>query len=156
MHRASPTTVKWQETGMGPSTIALVKESHGWVVPIAEQAAEIFYERLFSTTPGLRPLFKGDIKDQGRKLMATIAIVVDSLDRLDDVLPAVKALAVRHVSYGVRDEDYDAVGAALIWTLVAGLGDRFTEAHKAAWIEIYGALSSIMREAASKRQTAAE
>jgi hemoglobin-like flavoprotein len=141
---------------MGPSAVALVKESRGWVVPMAEQAADIFYERFFSTAPELRPLFKGDIKEQGRTLMATIAIVVNSLDRLDDVLPAVRALAVRHESYGVRDEDYDAVGAALIWTLAAGLGDRFTEAHRAAWIEIYGALSSIMREAASKKQTAAE
>jgi hemoglobin-like flavoprotein len=135
---------------MTPSTIALVQESHGWVVPIAEQAAELFYQRLFETAPQVKPLFKGDMKEQGRKLMATIGVVVNALDRLESVLPAVKALAVRHVDYGVRDEHYDKVGAALLWTLQAGLGDRFTEAHKTAWLEAYMALSGVMREAAAQ------
>ncbi len=141
---------------MNPSTVALVKQSYGWVIPISEQAADIFYQRLFEIAPEVRPLFKGDIKEQGRKLMATIAIVVNSLDCLDEVLPAVKNLAVRHVGYGVRSEHYDLVGAALIRTLMTGLGDRFTEAHKAAWIETYSALSGVMRVAASGAPDAAE
>jgi hemoglobin-like flavoprotein len=141
---------------MQPMTIALVKESHSWVVPISEQAANIFYARLFETSPDLKPLFKGDMKEQGRKLMATIAVVVNSLDRLGEVLPAVQALAVRHVGYGVRSQDYDVVGDALIWTLATGLGDRFSEQHKAAWIEVYTTLATIMRAAASETRLAAE
>ena len=141
---------------MNLSTIALVKQSYGWVIPISGQAAEIFYQRLFEMAPEVRPLFKGDLKEQGRKLMATIAVVVNSLDCLDEVLPAVKDLALRHVSYGVRSEHYDVVGAALIWTLTTGLGDRFTEAHKAAWTETYSALSDVMRAAASGARDAAE
>ncbi len=130
---------------MTPGTIGLVQESHGWVVPIAEPAAELFYKRLFETAPEVKPLFKGDMKEQGRKLMATIAVVVNALDRLESVLPALKALAIRHVDYGVRDEHYDKVGAALLWTLQAGLGNRFTEAHRTAWLEAYTALSGVMR-----------
>ena len=141
---------------MQPTTIALVKESHGWVVPISEQAANIFYTRLFEMSPDLKPLFKSDLKEQGRKLMATIAVVVNLLDRLSEVLPAVTALAVRHAGYGVRSQDYDVVGNALIWTLATGLGDRFSEQHKAAWIEVYTALAAIMRTAASETRLAAE
>ena len=141
---------------MTPNTIALVKESHSWVVPISQQAADIFYQRLFATAPELRSLFKGDMKEQGRKLMATIAVVVNSLDRLDQVLPAVKDLAARHATYGVRNEHYDIVGAALIWTLLTGLGDRFTEAHKAAWSEAYTLLSGVMRVPVSEARDAAE
>jgi hemoglobin-like flavoprotein len=85
---------------MDMSTVALVKESFGWAVPISDEAAAIFYSRLFETNPELKPLFKSDMKEQGRKRMATIAVVVNSLDRLNDVLPAVQALAMRHAGYG--------------------------------------------------------
>ncbi len=139
---------------MHSTTIALVKESFGWAAPISEPAAAIFYARLFETNPDLKPLFKGDMKEQGRKLMATLAVVVNSLDRLGDILPAVQALAVRHAGYGVRSQDYDAVGSALIWTLGAGLGDRFTDQHKAAWVEVYTNLANIMRAAAETRSAA--
>jgi hemoglobin-like flavoprotein len=141
---------------MDSSTIALVKESHGWVIPISEPAADIFYQRLFEIAPEVKALFKGDLKEQGRKLMATISVVVNSLDHLDQVLPAVKDLAVRHVGYGVRNEHYDVVGAPLIWTLMTGLGERFTDAHKAAWTETYAALSGVMRAAVSEARDAAE
>ena len=139
---------------MQPTTITLVKESFGWVTPISEQAAAIFYARLFEMNPDLKSLFKSDIKEQGRKLMATIAVVVNSLDRLGDVLPAVQALAARHAGYGVRSQDYDAVGDALIWTLAAGLGERFTGEHKAAWVEVYTNLANIMRAAGETRSAA--
>jgi len=139
---------------MASITVDLVKESFGWVVPISEQAAEIFYARLFDMKPDVKSLFKSDMKDQGRKLMASIAVVVNSLDRLGDVLPAVQALAVRHAGYGVRSEDYDAVGAALIWTLQTGLGERFTDRHKGAWVEVYTNLANIMRAAAEARPAA--
>jgi hemoglobin-like flavoprotein len=139
---------------MDVTTVALVKESFGWAFPISEQAAAIFYARLFETNPELKSLFKSDMNEQGRKLMATIAVVVNSLDRLNDVLPAVQALAVRHAGYGVRSQDYDAVGNALIWTLQTGLGERFTDKHKAAWAETYSSLADIMRGAAAIRSAA--
>jgi hemoglobin-like flavoprotein len=139
---------------MDMTTVALVKESFGWAAPISEEAAAIFYARLFETNPELKSLFKSDMKKQGRKLMATIAVVVNSLDRLSDVLPAVQALAVRHAGYGVRSQDYDAVGNALVWTLQSGLGERFTDKHTAAWVEVYTNLADIMRAAAAIRSAA--
>jgi hemoglobin-like flavoprotein len=136
---------------MQSTNVSLIKESFAWAAPISENAATIFYEHLFATNPDLKSLFKTDIKEQGRKLMATIAVVVNSLDRLDDVLPAVKTLAVRHAGYGVKSRDYDAVGDALIWTLATSLGERFTDRHKAGWAVVYTNLANIMRAAAQTR-----
>jgi hemoglobin-like flavoprotein len=134
---------------MTPESIALVKESYALVVPIAEQAADLFYQRLFTIAPETKALFVGDMKDQGRKLMATLSVVVGSLDRLDKILPAVKDLAVRHVGYGVEDRHYAKVGEALIWTLEAGLGDAFTPQRKAAWLETYTLLAGVMLQASA-------
>ena len=118
---------------MTPTQIALVQSSFEKVAPIASDAAALFYRRLFDMAPGVRPLFKGDMSDQGRKLMATLGAVIHSLDQLDAVLPAARLLAIRHVDYGVRPEHYEPVGAALLWTLEQGLGADFTPETADAW-----------------------
>ena len=125
----------------------LVQESFEKVVPIADAAAALFYGRLFDLDPKLESLFKGDMVEQGRKLMQMIGVAVKSLDRLQQVLPAVCALGARHAGYGVREKDYDTVGRALIWTLKKGLGDDFTPEVEAAWAEVYAALAGVMKAA---------
>ncbi len=106
--------------------VQLVKESFEKVRPISETAADLFYTRLFELDPTLRTMFKGDMKEQGRKLMSSLALVVSGLDNIDSILPAIKRLGAKHVSYGVKSEQYDTVGEALLWTLGQGLGDAFT------------------------------
>jgi hemoglobin-like flavoprotein len=134
---------------MTPRQIELVRGSFAKVLPIRADAAALFYDRLFATEPSVRPLFQGDMKAQGAKLMAAIAMVVDALDRLDAVIEDVKELARRHVKYGVVESHYATVGAALLWTLEQGLGkDVFTDEMKDAWAAAYAALSGAMIEAA--------
>jgi hemoglobin-like flavoprotein len=128
----------------------LVQESFAKVLPISETAADLFYNRLFELDPSLRPLFKGDMKDQGRKLMDMINVAVKGLDDLDKIVPAVQALGERHGGYGVKDKDYDTVATALLWTLEQGLGNDFTPEVKAAWVEVYILLSGVMKDAATK------
>jgi hemoglobin-like flavoprotein len=132
---------------MTPEKIQLVQSSWEKVAPISEQAAELFYGQLFTLDPTLKPLFKGDMKEQGKKLMATLNLAVTSLTKLETILPAVRDLGRRHVQYGVLDEHYDTVGKALLWTLEQGLGDGFTEDVKDAWTETYITLSTVMIEA---------
>ncbi len=134
---------------MTPQEITLVQTSWQKVVPIKEKAAELFYGKLFEMDPSLRPLFKGDTVEQGRKLMAMINTVVTKLDQLDDIVPAVQELGRRHVAYGVKDEDYDTVAGALLWTLGAGLGDAFTDEVKGAWTSAYLILAGAMKDAAA-------
>ena len=135
---------------MTPEQLVLVKESWAKVVPIKEQAAELFYGKLFELDPALKPMFKGNMQEQGRKLTAMINTAVSGLDRLEAIVPAVQDLGRRHVAYGVRDSHYDTVGTALVWTLEQGLGADFTPACKAAWVTVYGVLSGTMKEAAAE------
>ncbi|MBS0330934.1 MAG: hemin receptor [Proteobacteria bacterium] len=134
---------------MTPENIALVKTSWQQVLPIQKTAAELFYGRLFELDPSLRPLFRGDMTEQGRKLMTMINTVVMSLDRLGPMLGAIEDLGRRHVAYGVTEAHYDTVGGALIWTLGKGLGEQFTPAVQAAWTEAYDTLASAMKQAAT-------
>jgi hemoglobin-like flavoprotein len=130
-----------------PEAQRLVRESFAKIAPIAPQAAAMFYGHLFELDPSLRPLFKGDMAEQGRKLMAMIGTAVANLNKLDTIVPAVRDLGQRHVEYGVRPEHYDTVAAALLWTLQQGLGADFTPAMRAAWTECYTTLAGVMKAA---------
>jgi len=115
------------------------------VAPMAETAAQLFYARLFELDPSLELLFKGNLSEQGRKLMQMLGLAVNSLSRMDQLLPVVRSLGTRHVSYGVRDKDYDTVGRALLWTLRKGLGEAFIPDVEAAWSNVYATLASAMQ-----------
>jgi hemoglobin-like flavoprotein len=133
---------------MNATQVALVQETWKQVLPIRDLAAQMFYDKLFALDPALKPLFRGDVAEQGRKLMTMIGTAVVRLSRPDDLIPAVQQLGARHASYGVCDEHYDTVAAALLDTLDKGLGDAFTADVKAAWIAVYGVLASTMKDAA--------
>ncbi|MEM1226036.1 MAG: globin family protein [Planctomycetota bacterium] len=140
---------------MTPEQIELVQSSWDKVKPISDQAAELFYGRLFELDPSLKPLFKGDMAEQGKKLMATLNLAVTSLTKLEAILPAVQDLGRRHVQYGVPDESYQTVAAALLWTLEKGLGDAFTDEVKEAWTVTYVTLSTVMLDAAHENDSPA-
>lgn len=125
--------------------IQLVQDSFAKVAPIADQAAEIFYNKLFEYDPSLRKLFKGDMSEQGRKLMATLGVAVKSLTDLNGLVPVLQKLAERHIDYGVKAEDYTPVGNALLFALKQGLGDDFTPDVRAAWVETFRLVSQTMK-----------
>jgi hemoglobin-like flavoprotein len=135
---------------MDSTSIALVQESWKKVVPIADQAAALFYEELFTLDPSLKSLFRTDMKAQGRKLTSMINTAVVNLGQLGTILPAVEDLGRRHVGYGVRPAHYETVGTALITTLGKGLGPAFTPEVRSAWIEAYTALATVMQTAAAE------
>jgi len=129
-------------------TIQLVRDSFDLVEPIAPQAAALFYANLFAADPSVKPLFRGDMVQQGERLMAMIGLAVAKLDEPELLLPALQGLGQRHAGYGVRDAHYDSVGSALLTTLRQGLGVAFTDEVEAAWVEVYGVVASTMKEAA--------
>ena len=100
--------------------------------------------------PSLRSMFGDDLKQQSKKLMQVLATVANGLDRIDTLLPAVKALGERHVGYGVSEAHYETVGEALIWTLGKGLGEAFTADVKSAGLTAYTTLSQVMKTAAAR------
>lgn len=131
---------------LSTNQITLVQTSFAKVAPNVDGVAGLFYERLFTLDPSLRPMFKGDIAEQGRKLMQILAFAVHSLHDLDSLVPHVRALGQRHVAYGVKEEHYQTVGSALIWTLQQGLGSEFTRDIQDAWVAVYTLLVATATE----------
>jgi hemoglobin-like flavoprotein len=129
---------------MTPDQVKLVQDSFAKVAPISGKAAELFYGRLFEIAPQVRAMFPDDMSEQRKKLMSTLAIVVNGLGNLDTILPAASALAKRHVGYGAEAAHYPVVGEALLWTLEKGLGDAWTPPVAAAWTAAYTTLSGFM------------
>ncbi|GAA5316719.1 MAG: globin family protein [Candidatus Pelagadaptatus aseana] len=129
-----------------PRQIQLIQESFKQVEPIADQAAEIFYNKLFEYDPALRPLFKSDLKDQGRKLMTTLKVAVNGLNDLDKLVVVLQQLAERHVGYGVKPEDYTPVGNALLFTLKTGLGPSWNPELRQAWVDVFRLMATVMKK----------
>jgi hemoglobin-like flavoprotein len=141
---------------MTPIQKSLVQSTWKQVVPLADAAAIMFYDRLFEIDPSTKPLFRqSDMPHQRKKLVQIIGTAVASLDRLDALVPVVEDLGRRHADYGVKDEHYDSVGAALLWTLEQGLGTAWTPEVKAAWTDTYVLLSTVMRTAMAQATKAA-
>ena len=140
---------------MSPEQKALVKETWRKIMPMADAAARLFYERLFELDETTRPLFKTtDLAEQRRKLIQALTTVVHGLDQLDALVPTIADLGRRHVQFGVTDAHYEAVGAALLWTLEQGLGSGWTPEAKVAWSCAYALLADVMRAAAAKSASA--
>jgi hemoglobin-like flavoprotein len=139
---------------MTPQQIHLVRDSFSTLAPQADRVADLFYGRLFETAPNLRPLFRSDMKIQKGKLMQMLAAGVALLDRPDQLVPVLRDLGHRHQSYGVKDEHYDVVAAALLWTLEHGLGDRFDAPLRDAWTTTYQLIAAQMKAGARIKETA--
>jgi hemoglobin-like flavoprotein len=137
---------------MKAEKIALVQQSFAKVAPISETAAELFYNRLFTIAPEVRPMFKGDMKEQGKKLMTVMAVAVKGLSDLPTIVPTVEKLGVKHIDYGVKEQHFPIVAEALLWTLETGLGDDWNDDLKSAWTEAYMLLANTMISAMKKAQ----
>jgi len=133
---------------MTPVQIGHVRRSFALIEPIAPQAAALFYENLFTADPRLRPLFQGNMAQQGARLMTMIGAAVGLLEEPDVLVPELRKLGMRHVNYGVRDEHYATVGTALLKTLKQGLGNAYTDDVHAAWVALYRVVSETMMDAA--------
>ena len=127
---------------------SLVQNTFAIITPIADDAAVLFYQRLFEIAPELRSMFPGEMAEQRKKLMQMLTAAVKGLDRLDQLVPVVQDLGRRHARYGVEDTHYDTVGEALLWTLEMGLGAAFTSEVRTAWATVYGLLATTMKNAA--------
>jgi len=135
--------------------IATIRDQFEIVADDADGFTADFYRRLFDAEPSLRPMFKGDLAEQGRKLATVLTVVVASLDRLGDIVPTVQNLGRRHAGYGVETRHYAIVGAALLDALDARLGDGFTDQARSAWATAYAVLADVMSTAAEQEMAVA-
>ena len=141
---------------MTPHQIQLIRSSFEPLKPLAATVAEAFYTQLFTRDPALRALFRGgDMAEQGERLMQMLSAAIELLDRPGALMPVLLRLGQRHVGYGVVDAHYDSVGAELLDTLAAGLGDGFTVEVREAWTTMYGVVARTMMEGANSAVLAA-
>lgn len=133
---------------MNSEQIELVKNSFAKIEPLAEEAGVLFYARLFELDPQLRPLFKNDIRLQGRKLLEMLGLAVRALDDFEPVVSLARESGIRHAGYGVEESDYETVSEALLWTFEAALKEDFTAETKDAWTAVYNLLAETMKDAA--------
>jgi hemoglobin-like flavoprotein len=129
--------------------VQLVQQTFMKILPIQDLAAHLFYTRLFQMDPSLKPMFKGDMQEQGRKLMQMIGMAVQGLSVPNEITGLLADLGRKHVEYGVIDAHYDTVRTALLWTLRQGLGADFTSEAETAWTEAYEFLAKVMKDAAA-------
>jgi hemoglobin-like flavoprotein len=133
---------------MRQAQIDIIRSTHSLIADQPDAVATLFYANLFALDPSLRAMFPSDMVEQGKKLTSALTLVVAKLHEPHALLPALHSLGQRHVAYGVRDEHYDTVGAALLRTLEQGLGNYFTEEAREAWAVAYQRIASHMIEGA--------
>ena len=129
---------------MTPEQIDLVRRSWMQVFPLRETAAAMFYDKLFELDPALRPLFKPDLSQQADKLFETLNAVVDSVGDPAAMAAIALPLGLSHARHGATPAHYDAVCAALMWTLAGSLGTAFTAPVRDAWAQAYRLLAQAM------------
>ena len=135
---------------IAPEQIELVRSTWTYVAPMAEEAATLFYGRLFQLDPAIKPMFaQSNLQVEKRKLMQTIGVAIKHLHRLDAILPVVRDLGRRQACYGVQERHFDTVAEALLWAFEQGLGDRFTADVRDAWAITSAVLVDTMKDAAA-------
>jgi len=136
---------------MTTEQIHLIRQTFELVAPMADSVAAVFYRRLLELDPSLRAMFPPTLAEQGRKLMQMLGAAIGMLDRPKQLISVLESLGKRHAGYSARDEHYDTVGEALLWTLERGLGPVFTPEVQAAWAALYCVVATTMKNAAIAR-----
>ena len=137
--------------------VELLEGSFGKVKPRANEFAASFYSNLFSDYPDAKPLFENtDIKEQSKKLLASLVFVVENLKNPEALSDALRGLGARHVKYGALPEHYPLVGNTLIKTFSQFLGDDWTDDIQKAWVDAYGVITEVMLDGADYTQEEVE
>lgn len=134
---------------MTPAELALIESFEEVLRSDPDAFARAFYDTLFDVAPEVRALFPADMTAQRGKLVEEVAFLIGAAADLDRFVERARELGRRHVGYGVRPADYDAVGVALVAAVRERTGDEWTTAHYEAWTRLYRLIADVMLEGAS-------
>jgi nitric oxide dioxygenase len=140
---------------MTPEQLQMVRLTFVQVMDRKAETARMFYDRLFEIAPDTKPLFRGTMEERITRLMDSLALGIGTLRDMPSLIGVLEAMARRHVAYGVRDEHYDKMGEALLWTLERVLGPAWTPDARTAWAALYGTVADVMRKAAKGESSSA-
>jgi len=123
----------------------IVSESFPLIREIAIPVSLLFYGRLFDVDPSLRQLFKIDMKEQSKKMVAMLDAIVESIDDWERIVPVLRQLGQRHVAYGVKEQHYNTLCSALVWAFGQALQPGFDVEVRAAWTAVIRAVNEQMK-----------
>ena len=89
-------------------------------------------------------MFTSDPVVQRARFAAELAEIVRSIRSLDDLASTARPLGARHRGYGVRAAHYRLMGDALLASLAAAIGDRWSTEIEEAWTMAYNLTAEIM------------
>ena len=121
---------------MTPREKQIVSESFPLIREMAIPVSLLFYGRLLDLDPSLRQLFKIDMKVQSKKLVAMLDAIVESIDDWERIVPVLRQLGKHHVTYGVKEQDYNTLCSALVWAFGQALQPGFDNEVRAAWTAV--------------------
>ncbi|CCD91065.1 putative globin-like protein [Bradyrhizobium sp. ORS 375] len=124
--------------------IGHVRSSFDMVFARATEMTTTFYNRLFELAPECRSMFPADMDVLKRDFIATLAVLVGSLDQMTGLLASTDILGRNHARYGVQPAHYPVVGEALLWTLAKSLGPHWTHEVEQAWRKVYDIIAQRM------------
>jgi len=135
--------------------VELLETSFDLIAPDGDKLMDVFYARLFTTAPAVKPLFAGaDIRRQKAMLLGALVLVRKSLRDLDRIVPSLHALGARHVGYGAQPAHYAVVGEVLLASMAEVAGDAWRPEYETAWGEAYGLVARVMLEGQAAAQLA--
>ena len=136
-----------------PVDVELLETSFDLIAPRGQELVDRFYDRLFETAPGTRPLFETvDMDTQKSSLLAILITLRESLRDLSVIAPDLEELGARHVEYGARSEHYPVVGAVLLETMAEMGGSAWTPEYTSAWAEAYNVVQDLMLQGAGQQE----
>lgn len=129
---------------MTQSEKQMIRDSYEQIRTYQESVFMLFYGRMFQLDPSIKPMFKNDMREQSKKLVDTLDILVGSLDGLEKLLPAVRELGRSHAGYGVKPHHYETLASAMLWAFGQALSGSFPPEVRAAWRKVLELVSSEM------------
>ena len=133
-----------------PLDIDAIETSFDLIAPRSEEVVDIFYARLFAAAPAVRPLFAGtDLRRQKAMLLGTLVLLRKSARNLDALVPKLRELGARHVSYGAAPEHYPVVGEVLIDSMAEVAGAAWRPEYAQAWDTAFAVVVGTMLEGAA-------
>lgn len=144
---------------LSPESLNVVQATAPVVAAHADQITANFYPRMFNAHPELLRVFNQGNQATGEQSKALAgSVVAYAVQLIDPEAPSfdhvMRRIAYKHVSLGIRPEQYTIVGEHLLASVAEVLGDAVTPEVAAAWSEVYWlfALQLVAEEARMYQQ----
>lgn len=144
---------------LSQKTIDIVKSTAPVLEVKGTEITSVFYKNMFASHPELLDIFNHANQKKGRQQTAlanTVYAAAKHIDQLEALLPAVKQIAHKHRSLGIKPEHYPIVGEHLLGAIKEVLGGAATDEIIGAWADAYGVIAGVFIDVEEQMYVEAE